>query len=172
MLFNFLEIWGRQRPSIFQSKHLHKCIYLPFNHFYLLAYSFKIFRISLGVESCECRGIRDANAKSRHLQTSTLLAHRIQNRSFHTQTYAQVHFIFGCIPWIFVLINQSRKISTSKPSVYIKSLTEIIYCFITLAGLLQIFHLKDSESCSTFKLFFFKQNKTKQLGLFHQIYEK
>jgi len=52
-----------------------------------------------------------------------------------------------------VLINQSRKISTSKPSVYIKSPTEIIYCFITLAVLLQTFHLKDSESCPTFKFF-------------------
>lgn len=53
VLFNFLEIWGRQRPSIFQIKHLLKCIYLPFNRFYLLACSFKIFRISLGVEGSE-----------------------------------------------------------------------------------------------------------------------
>lgn len=103
VLFNFLEIWGRQRPSIFQIKHLLKWIYLPFNCFYLLACSFKIFRISLGVEGYECRGIRDANANSRHLQTSTVLAHRIQIEVFTCRhmlkfiSYSAVFIEFLCL---------------------------------------------------------------------------
>lgn len=50
-----------------------------------------------------------------------------------------------------MLINQSGKGATSKPRAYIESPTQTIYCFITLAVLLQTFHLKGSESCSAFK---------------------
>lgn len=127
---------------------------LSFNHFYLLAYKLKTSGAKVGYE---CRWIREANATlktKRELQTFAdfhcLSPHKTEVftcrnthiHSFHLQLYS-LNF--------YVLINQSRKISTSKPSVYIKSLTQIIYCFITLAVLLQTFHLKDSESCPTFK---------------------
>lgn len=85
------------------------------------------------------------------MQTFPVPANVTPNWSFHTQPYTR-SFHPPPYPANFnVLINQGRKIPAPKPSVYIKTLTPIIYRFTTPAALLQTFHLKDSESCPTFK---------------------
>lgn len=104
-----------------------------------------------------CVGPHEAQLQFSHTDTHA--------RSFHPQLY---YLSF------YVLINQSGKSATSKPSAYIESPTQMIYSFITLAVLLQTFHLKGSESCSAFEFLLGGAVSVflNQLRLFHQKQEK